>query len=166
MDGRLALTIHPEVQRHRSEIAEILRDCDALAIAGGHIAVLLNRLQLFDLGALIGKKPVFAWSAGAMAVVERIVVYHDTPPQGPGNAEVLEHGLGLVRGVIALPHAHRRLLLDDAGRVSRFARRFRPSWSIAMDDGAQIRFRGERWEASEGNRRLLPEGELEELQGA
>ena len=162
-DAQLAPSKHPELKRHRDEVAKTIEQCAGVAIAGGHVVVLLNRLRLFDLAESIGRKPVFAWSAGAMAVVERIVLYHDSPPQGPGNAEVFEHGLGLVRGVIALPHAHRRLLLDDVGRVSRFARRFDPAWCIAMDDGATIRIKGETWQASEGNQRLLPTGSLEDL---
>jgi len=162
-DAQLVPSKHPELKRHREEVAKTVAQCDGLAIAGGHVAVLLNRLRLFDLDGAIETKPVFAWSAGAMAVVERIVLYHDSPPQGPGNAEVVEHGLGLVRGVIALPHPRRRLLLDDAGRVSRFARRFDPAWCIAMEDGATIRIKGETWQASEGNHRLLRTGSLEDL---
>jgi peptidase E len=162
-NARLSPDRHPDWQRHLGEIAKIVDLCDGVAIAGGHVAVLLNRLRLFDLPGVIAKKPVFAWSAGAMAIVERIVLYHDSPPQGPGNAEVLEHGLGLLRGVVVLPHARRRLQLDDSGKVSRFARRFAPAWCIAMDDGATVRWQGETWKASEGNRRLLPTGTLEEL---
>ncbi len=44
-----------------------------------------------------------------MVVCETVVLFHDSPPQGAGNAEVLDAGLGLARGVIALPHARRRL---------------------------------------------------------
>jgi peptidase E len=162
-DAQIVLSNHPELQRHRDEVAKTIAQCDGVAIAGGHVAVLLNRLRLFDLENAIGRKPVFAWSAGAMAIAERIVLYHDSPPQGPGNAEVLEHGLGLVGGVVALPHAYRRMLLDDTARVSRFARRFEPAWCIAMEDGATLRIKGETWQASEGNQRLLPTGSLEDL---
>jgi len=162
-DAQWTPSQHPELRRHREEVAKTVAQCDGVAIAGGHVAVLLNRLRLFDVGEAAGKMPVFAWSAGAMAIVERIVLYHDSPPQGPGNAEVLEHGLGLARGVIALPHAHRRMLLDDALRVSRFARRFDPAWCIAMEDGATLRIKGETWQASAGNQRLLRTGSLEDL---
>jgi hypothetical protein len=158
--GRLRADSHGDLQRHRGEIGRILQDCDALAIAGGHVAVLLNRLRLFGIEQLLGTKPVFAWSAGAMAVGERIVLYHDTPPQGPGNAEVLESGLSFVEGVVPLPHAHRRLLLDDVGRVSRFARRFAPAWCLAMDDGSWVRFSGGTWFAEEGVRVLGENGSV------
>ncbi len=161
--GRLRADSHADLQRHRGEIGRILQDCDALAIAGGHVAVLLNRLRLFGIEELLGTKPMFAWSAGAMAVTERIVLYHDTPPQGPGNAEVLESGLGLVEGVVPLPHARRRLLLEDVGRVSRFARRFAPAWCLAIDDGAWVRFSGATWFAEDGVRMLGETGSLETM---
>jgi hypothetical protein len=160
-DARMGMEAHGELQRHRREIGSILAECGALAIAGGHVAVLLNRLRLFAVLDLAAALPVFAWSAGAMAATDRVVLFHDTPPHGPGNAEVLEIGLGLVEGVVALPHAHRRLLLDDTGRVSRFARRFAPSWCLAMDDGSRVRFAGGSWVAGEGVRVLRENGTLE-----
>jgi len=136
---RLALEQRPALAAQRREVAEILRNCETLAIAGGHVAVLLNRLRLFDVaGALQPKQPVVGWSAGAIVLTERVVLYHDSPPQGPGNAEVLEDGLGLARDLVALPHAERRLRLGDRARVSRFARRMAPAACVALDDGGVL----------------------------
>jgi hypothetical protein len=126
------------VEVERRQIADILAGCDALAIAGGHVAVLLNRLRLFDVPGLLDGKPVVAWSAGAMVACERIVLFHDHPAYGAGNAEVMERGLGLCRGVVPLPHARRRLHLDDDLHVGLFARRFAPAACIAMDGGARL----------------------------
>src|SRR5437764_598914 len=78
--------------------AALIRRTSALAIAGGHVAVLLNRLRLFGILALAEGRTIIAWSAGAMAVSDRIVLFHDSPPQGPGNPEVLGAGLGLFPG--------------------------------------------------------------------
>jgi len=101
------------VAKERRAVArEIRRGCGVM-IAGGHVAVLLDRMRLLGVGApLLRERPVVAWSAGAMALTERVVLFHDSPPQGRGNAEVLENGLGLVPGLVALPHARRRLLLE------------------------------------------------------
>lgn len=162
-DVRLRAKEPGELSRHRGEIARTIQDCDAVAIAGGHVAVLLNRLRLFSVGEAIGVKPLFAWSAGAMAISERIVLYHDSPPQGPGNAEVLEFGLGHILGIVPLPHAHRRMLLDDAGRVARFARRFSPASCVAMEDGASLTITASKWTADGGVRRLSVDGTLEEM---
>jgi peptidase E len=60
----------------------LLAASHAVLIAGGHIAVLLNRLRLFDLSAVLRERPVFGWSAGAMVLTSRIVLFHDSPPRG------------------------------------------------------------------------------------
>ncbi len=134
---------HPALERQRAEVAALLDDCPALAIAGGHVAVLVNRLRLFRFVELAAGKPIVAWSAGAMALAGRIVLFHDSPPQGAGNAEVLDLGLGLYQGLLPLPHARRRLRLDDPFRVDLFARRFAPDVCLLLDDGDAVTLDGE-----------------------
>jgi peptidase E len=151
------------VARHRAAIAKTLADSAGLAIAGGHVAVLVNRLRLFGVLELLGDKPVVAWSGGAMVASDRIVLFHDHPPQGAGNAEVMDRGLGLAPGLVLLPHARRRLALDDPGRVTIFARRFEPATCLALDDGAHLLFHDDRWHAGEGVRRLTADGTLTAL---
>lgn len=124
------------VTRKRSKLVETIQQSDAVLIAGGHIAVLLNRLRLFDLFPVLATKPVIAWSAGAMALTEQIVLFHDFPPQGPGDAEVFDIGLGLAPSVVALPHARKRLNLDSEMRVGIFASRFAPARCLTLDHGS------------------------------
>lgn len=128
----------PALQSQHKEISELLEKCSTLLIAGGHVAVLLNRLRLFGLQDWLRQKDVVAWSAGAMALSERVVLFHDFPPQGAGDAEVLEAGLGIVKGWIPLPHAKRRLRLRDRRRVALMARRFGPGKAVALDEGSLI----------------------------
>jgi hypothetical protein len=161
--GLLRFAERRSLAGHRREVARIIRRADALGIAGGHVAVLLNRLEMFGIADALGDKTVLGWSAGAMVLCERIVVYHDTPPQGPGNAELLESGLGLCRGVVALPHARTRLRLDDAARVTRFAERWAPDRCVALDDGARLTLTNDGWSASRDTCALAPAGTLEEL---
>jgi peptidase E len=158
--------------RQRQEIARDLAGCAGLAVAGGHVAVLLNRLRLLDVVELLGAteggngagaalgRPVFAWSAGAMALGQRVVLFHDAPPQGPGNAEVFDRGLDLCSDILPLPHAWRRLRLDDPARVARFAQRFAPQRAMALEDGARLVWHHGRWTAGPGVVRLTPSGEL------
>ncbi|MCC7140272.1 MAG: hypothetical protein IT460_17765 [Planctomycetes bacterium] len=127
----------PAVAAHRDELAGVLSRCGALAIAGGHVQVLLDRLRLFGVVELADGLPVFAWSAGAMVCAETVVLFHDRPPQGAGNAEVLDAGLALCRDVVVLPHAKRRLRLDDPERVLLLARRFDPALCLALDEGSR-----------------------------
>jgi len=135
----------------RSEITSLMARVEGLAIAGGHVAVLVNRLRMFGVAALAGDKPVLAWSGGAMACASQVVLFHDHPPFGSGNAQVLDHGLGLEEALVFLPHARRRLDLSDASKLSRFARRMRGRTLAVLEDGAILTWRaGSGWTADEG----------------
>lgn len=151
------------VQREKRELQRFLQSASCLLLAGGHVSVLLHRLRLFDLFGLYGDRPVIAWSASAMVLAERIVLFHDDPPQGSSHAEVMEAGFGLVPDLVALPHAKKRLLADDTLRVQLFARRFAPALCALLDDGSRLDWRGARWRATAGTRRLTESGGVEEV---
>ena len=151
------------VRRQLAEIDAILAECSAVAIAGGHVAVLYNRMRMFDFRGRLAARPevpIMAWSAGAMVVSDRIVLFHDSPPQGRGNAEMLGPGLGLFPNVVVLPHARRRLLLNDHARISVFARRHATAACYALDDRNWIRFDGARWFSGPGTYQLCSDGHL------
>ena len=151
---------------HYDELAEIVDQCSAILIAGGHVAVLLNRLRLLKLDTLIRDKTIIAWSAGAMALAGQVVLFHDSPPQGRGFAEAFETGLGLLPNIIPLPHAKKRLQLDNQNRVSIFARRFAKKRCLTLEEGSRIVWdRGRRKEA-QGIYQLTHTGELASLEGA
>jgi hypothetical protein len=136
------------IDDHARQIAERIAACEAVVIAGGHVAVLLNRLATFGLEGALGDKPVIAWSAGAMAIAERIVLFHDSPPQGPGNAELLGRGIGLFEGVLPLPDGTTRLSLADSLRVSLFARRFAEMRPAVLDAESRLAQGASGWQAS------------------
>ncbi len=156
----------PVIARHRAEVRDVLADCAAVAIAGGHVASLLNRMHLFDVAGGIGDRPVLAWSAGAMAVTERVVVFHDYPPHGNAAPQILDAGLGLARGIVALPNPTTRLALDDEERVMMYARRSAPSTCLAfprrsfllLDEGRRI--------GAEGVVELREDGSTAKLEAA
>jgi hypothetical protein len=151
------------VLHHRREIAAVLEGCEGIAIAGGHVGVLRNRLRLFDVASLVGDRSVFAWSAGAMCLAQRVVLFHDSPPQGAGDAEVLGAGLGLAGEVLPFPHARRRLRLHDPSRVALLARRFAPLDCLALDAGSHwFRDAGGRVRSVRA-RRLREDGEVVDL---
>ncbi len=151
------------VARHRDELARLLEPCAGLTIAGGHVAVLLNRLQLFGVAELIAGKPVIAWSAGAMALTERIVLFHDSPPQGAGAPEILAPGLGLIPGVVALPHARTRLKLEHETHVGLFARRFAPAASVVLDKASRLDWNGRSLRPGPATSMLTGEGTVVEM---
>jgi peptidase E len=150
----------PSVLRQRAEVEGLLADVPVVCVAGGHVAILLDVLRLFDFPTLLGERTLIAWSAGAMALSERVVLFHDSPPQGQGSAEVLETGLGVVRGLLPLPHASDRLKLDDERRVAQFALRFRPMVCVPLDFGQWLTHDGKHWRAHGGTRRMSEEGHL------
>jgi len=127
----------PAIAEHRAAVAGVLGGASALVLAGGHVGVLAEVLHLFNIAAA-PLSQVIAWSAGAMALADRIVLFHDRSPQGPGHPEVYGAGLSLLREVVLLPHARARLLLDDAPRMAVFARRFAPARCILLETGARL----------------------------
>lgn len=151
------------VQREKRELQKHLREASCLLIAGGHVSVLLHRLRLFDVLGLYGDRPVVAWSAGAMVLCERIVLFHDTPPQGSSYAEVMEAGFAQVPDLVVLPHARRRLQSDDPLRVQMLSRRFAPALCALLDDGSRLEWRDGRLRAQVGTQRLTEAGGKEEV---
>jgi hypothetical protein len=135
---RLAPHHRPVIAEHRAEVSAVLADASALIITGGHVGVLAEVLHLFNVAAALNGAPVIAWSAGAMALADRIVLFHDRSPQGPGHAEMYGSGLSLLRDVVLLPHARARLLLDDTARMAVFARRFAPARCVLLEAGTRI----------------------------
>lgn len=132
----------PVIAAHRAEVEAILRDAGAVVIAGGHVGVLVGVLHLFNVAAGL-HVPVIAWSAGAMALTDRIVLFHDRAPQEPTHAEVYDSGLSLVRDLVPLPHARARLLLEDTQRMAVFARRFAPASCVLLEAGTRLDLDGD-----------------------
>jgi hypothetical protein len=139
----------PVIASHRSSVAGLLDSAAALIVAGGHVGVLAEVLHLFNVAASL-RSPVIAWSAGAMALTDRIVLFGDRSAHGPGHPEVYSSGLSVVRDVVLLPHAKARLLLDDAPRMAVFAQRFAPASCVLLEAGTRLEL------ASDGG--LLPAG--------
>ena len=125
------------IQRHRAEVAEAIGQASAIAIAGGHVGQLLRCLKLFEVN-LTPQQPVVAWSAGAMSLTERVVLYHDRGPGGVVGSEIWDRGLGRVPRIVAMPHARRRLQMDDAMLLRVLARRFGDARCLLLDDGARV----------------------------
>jgi hypothetical protein len=154
----------PVLARQFDEIERAVEHARTICIAGGHVAVLLSRLRLFGIERLLASRPVVAWSAGAMAISERVVLFHDHPPQGAGNAELFEAGFGLVRGAVFLPHASTRLALSDATRVALLARRLSPAACLTLDDGTFLHSRRGELRAARGCLRLTRGGRVVALE--
>jgi hypothetical protein len=122
---------------HREEVRRLLSSAECLVVAGGHVGELVRVLHLFHLAPHLPPR-VVAWSAGAMALTPRVVLFHDRAVQGASLTEVFDAGLDVVPGLVLLPHARRRLRTDDLLRMSVLARRFAPASCVVLDDGVRV----------------------------
>jgi len=120
-------TERDSVAPHRAELAAL--PYDVLVVAGGHVGVLLHVLRLFTDPP---SGPVVAWSAGAMALTERVVLFDE------GRAEVYGTGLAVLPEVVLFPHARRRLPMGDPAVLGALARRFAPDRCVVLDDGVRL----------------------------
>jgi hypothetical protein len=168
--AQLAPHDRPVIASHRAAVAEIIGGASALVVAGGHVGVLAETLHLFNVAAALqswtGGSPVIAWSAGAMALADRIVLFGDRSPHGPGHPEVYGSGLSVVRDVVPLPHARARLLLDDTARMAVFARRFAPARCVLLEAGTRVEFSGAGGALPPGARVLGEDGHVTSLEAA
>jgi hypothetical protein len=147
------------VAQHRAAVRHAVERVAALVVAGGHVGVLAHVLRLFGVTA---PPVVVAWSAGAMALTERILLFHDRAPHGPANAEFLDAGLGWLPGCVLLPHARRRLRTDDAARMAELAGRTALARCVVLDDGIRLDL-GQAGELPAGARVVAADGRIEEL---
>jgi hypothetical protein len=170
----------PVIAGHRGAVAAILGDSAALVVAGGHVGVLSDVMHLFNVAAALRSgaersgaegpgSTVIAWSAGAMTLTDRIVLFHDRSAYGPGHPEVYGSGLSVLRDVVLLPHAKARLLLDDTPRMAVFARRFSPARCVPLENGTRIEVDGDgdgdgAWPG--GFRELGEDGHITSLEAA
>lgn len=127
----------PASERHVAAVQQVLGDAAVLVLAGGHVGLLLRVLEVFGVTRRL-PPTVIAWSAGAMALTERVLLFHDYAPHGPSHPEFFAHGQAVIRGAVLLPHARRRLRTDDAARMSALARRAAPARCAVLDDGVRV----------------------------
>lgn len=149
-----------EVIRHRQEIQQMLDGASAIVISGGHAAIILNRLRIFGILETHQHLPIVAWSGGTMALADQIVFFHDSPPQGRGDAEVLRAGMSLFDRFLPLPDARHRLRLDDPLRVGLFSRRFDDYQCVVFDDQTIMDRNQGKWWVSSDSQRLTQDGQL------
>jgi len=150
----------PAIAKQREELRKILEGTPTIAIAGGHVAVLLNRMRMFGVADLLADQTLIAWAGGAMVSGDRVVLFHESPPHGVGVSEVMDDGLGLHTGILPLPNPRLRLKLDDTFRVGWMARRNAPARCVAFDYGEWVCFSGRRWFNPSGTTLLKPDGAL------
>jgi hypothetical protein len=135
--AKVGLGERPSVVGHREAVTGLVAESAGMVFAGGHVGVLLHLLHIFGLAGML-RPPVIAWSAGAMALSSRVVLFGDHAPYGHPDPEVYAEGLGAYRQAIPFPHARRRLRLTDAEHIGLLAARLAPCPALRLDDGVRL----------------------------
>ncbi len=163
---RFAPETYAPLARHAEEITTIIERSAGVIVTGGNVAVLINRMRLFGVGPRLADRDLVAWSAGAMALARRIVLFHDRSPDGRREAEVFGAGCGLIPGYVCLPNAKHRLRAGDRMRIGLMSRRFAPDHCIALDNAAELHLDATGIRKKEAVRRLGGNGRLTRLEVA
>lgn len=160
---REAVDLHerPAIREETEELQRLLSGAVAVVLTGGHVAVIRNRLLLLGLRDALAPLPVLAWSAGAMVLTPRVVLFHDRLPGGSARPEILGNGLSLLPGVALFPDARIRLDLDDRQSLAELSGRVAPDRAVLLDTGDAIRWDGHGWSAPDGIRWLSDDGLVE-----
>lgn len=159
-------TTHTHLADVIAKLEEQLSRFETVLITGGNVVVLMNRLRLFGLHTLLREKNIIAWSAGAMVLCDRIVLFHDKLPQGRRDAEILSQGMGLLPRLVLLPNPSDRLRTRDLLRVSLFDRRFSPAICTTLDSGAFLLFEGDNLRKSAAAKRMTRNGKFKWVRSA
>ena len=93
------------VARHRAAVAAVLAGARGAGRRGRARRGAGPRAAAVRASA--GRPTVVAWSAGAMALTDRVLLFHDRTANGPSHAEFADVGLGWIPGAVLLPHARR-----------------------------------------------------------
>lgn len=146
----------PHVAAHRREVAEMVAESSGMVITGGHVGVLVHLLHVFGIAAMM-KPPVITWSAGAMALSDRVVLFGAHRPAGRRLPEVWADGLGAYSAVLPFPHARHRLPMHDPYQLALLARRFKGWTCLLFDDTVRVDLAGG-WPPPVGARWITRDG--------
>lgn len=155
----------PALREEKEEVERLLAASAAVVLTGGHVAVIRNRLLLLGLQDALARLPILAWSAGAMVLTPRVVLFHDRLPGGSAHPEILGDGFSVLPGLALFPDAGLRLDLEDRQSLGELSGRVAPDRAVLLEPGDAIRWDGRRWSAPGGIRVLSREGDVETIPG-
>jgi hypothetical protein len=158
-----SIETHAALAAHQEEIRAQLDRSAGVLVTGGNIVVLLNRMRLFDVGALLAGKNIVAWSAGAMVLTDRIVLFHERMPLERRDPEILGAGFGIVPRFVLFPNGADRLREKDRLRIGLTSRRFSPAVCAVLDSGAALTIGGTTLVRAENAQRLSAAGRVQKL---
>jgi hypothetical protein len=131
---------HPVWRELRSRLEERLLGSAGIFLFGGDPVVLSRGLRLFQLAEVFAEAlrrgaGVFSVSAGSLVLGDRVIVYHQ---REGAEFELLERGMGLLRGIQLFPHCMERVQTDDADNLAYLAFRFHHGACAGLNEGSYL----------------------------
>lgn len=135
------LHYNPTWQRLRAGLERRLLDASAIFMFGGDLGAMHRCLTFFRLRdafleAVRRGASIFAVSAGALLLCDRIIVYNDFPSaHGPRREfQLFDRGFALVRQLQIFPHCMDRIQTDDEDNLSYLAYRFQHRTCVGLNE--------------------------------
>lgn len=134
---------HPVYQQIRTQLMARIQSANSIFIFGGHIAVLFNRLNFFDLRetfaeALENGTNFYTVSAGSLSLCDYVVVFDEESNEWNKSTrmydfELFDKGFGLVTKVQLFPHCKDYIDMHDPDTIAYTAARFNRSQCVGLD---------------------------------
>lgn len=110
-------------------------------IFGGHVGVLMNRLNFYKLKdtfrkALSKGTNFFTVSAGSDSLCDKIILFGWVDLENPDpqrDFEYFDKGFGLIQKITIFPHCQERIKTSDPDTLSYLAHRFQSAMCVGLD---------------------------------
>lgn len=140
---------HPIYQQLRAQLCERVLSANSIFIFGGHVAVLYNRLNFFDLKEVFSEAlergtNFYTVSAGSLSLCDYVVVFDEESSEWTGSTrmydfELFDRGFGLVTKIQLFPHCKDYIAMEDPDTVAYTAARFNRSLCVGLDQHSFLR---------------------------
>lgn len=137
------LNRHPLYLQLRQALCERILSSNSIFIFGGHVAVLFNRLNFFNLKdvfleALSRGTNFYTVSAGSLCLCQYMVVFDEESNEWTRTSrmydfELFDKGFGLVSKIQLFPHCKDYIAMEDPDTIAYTAARFNQSQCVGLD---------------------------------
>lgn len=128
-------------QGQKRMLEDRILSSNSIFIFGGHVGVLMNRLNFYRLKdsflkALAAGTNFFTVSAGSDALSHKIILYGWVDLEHPdpnSDFEYFDKGFGLITKLTIFPHCQERIKTGDPDTLTYLAHRFHSSICVGLD---------------------------------
>ena len=135
------IELNPTYMKQKTGLENRILSSNSIFIFGGHVGVLLNRLNFYKLKdafrkALASGTNFFTVSAGSDVLADKIILYGWVDLENPDSKrefEFFDNGFGLITKLTLFPHCLDRIKTKHPDTLSYLAHRFRSSICVGLD---------------------------------